>query len=520
MMNRRDFLVTTTSLAGLAACSPRGDDDIALLRVATAGLPDSLDPAIGQLAASALIYKQIHGPLTDYGPDGGLAPGLAESWAVENDGLRWIFTLRENLSWSDGRPLTTEDIVWSARRIVNPASTFAAVGDFYAVVNAQAVLTGDARPDALGVTAIDERRVAFDLTTPVGFFPLLMREFYPFPRHKIESHGSAWTAPDNFVGCGPYVPFRSTALSLELRPNPRAWNPGRAEQIHVESVEDPATRARLFRAGDYDIAEAPLATQVAFLRSQLGDQMRSFAAPKFTYLKCNLDRELTGQLAVRRALELAIDRDFIARELLVNTATATRHIIPGEDYSAVSMMDMRASASAILRDAGLTGANAPHIQLRCLSGDRERIAIALADDWTQIGINVDILATPAADLYPALDGGDYDVALAHFDRGLKTDPNFMMEPFAQGGFADNTFWFGQPGPADEFFSDLIRRARESVESERRSTLYRAAETQMLNQQVIIPLLHERAFWLVANRVEGVSEAIQPMLWRDMALSDT
>tara|TARA_R110002073_G_scaffold252362_5_gene414974 strand:+ start:432 stop:2006 length:1575 start_codon:yes stop_codon:yes gene_type:complete len=519
LIDRRTVVVSGMALAALAGCAPRQSQDGSLLRVAMAGLPDSLDPAIGQLAAAALIYKQIHGPLTDYGPDGGLAPGLAERWTAEDGGRRWVFTLRDGLQWSDGTPLTSEDIIWSARRIVDPASTFASVGDFYAVTNARDVLTGSAAPQDLGVRALDARRVVFDLDTPLGFFPLLLREFYPFPRHAIAAHGPQWVAPENFVGCGPFVPVSGTALSLDLRPNTRAWNPGRADQVHIEAVEDPATRTRLFRAGDYDIAEAPLSTQISMLRRRLGDQVKTYDAPKISYLKINMGRSGTGNPALRQALDLATDRVFLAESLLAGTATPTRHVIPGLPFAPASIDDSREAARQLLANAGLIGDNAPSIQLRCLSGERERLAIALADDWGLIGIEVDILATPAADLYPAIDGGDYDVALAHFDRGLKADPNFMIEPFAPGGFADNTFWFGQPGDADDRFATLIQQARETVDDAARAEAYRSAEAVILEARTIIPLLHEKAFWLVGDRVEGLSERIQPMLWRSVNLID-
>lgn len=502
----------------MSACSPqRRDEDEPILRVAIAGLPDSLDPAIGQLAASALVYKQIHGPLTDYGRDGGLAPGLAESWEASPDARRWTFRLREGLRWSDGTPLTAGDVVWSAQRIVDPASTFAAIGDFYAVRNAPEILRGESGPETMGVRALDDRTVAFDLTAPLGYFPLLMREFYPFPRHVIEEHGQSWVEPEHFVGCGPFILTETGPLSLRLARNPLAWNPARVETVHIEAVEDAATRARLFRAGDYDIAEAPLATQIAMLTERLPYQVLPFEAPKLTYLKVNMGRELTGNPAVRQALDLAIDRTFLAESLLAGTASPTRHIIPGLFFEEGSVRDNRLAARQMLVNAGLTGSNAPRIQLRCLPGERERLAIALADDWGQIGLDVEIFATPPADLYPAIDGGDYDVALAHFDRGLKSDPDFMIEPFTPGGFADNTFWFGRAGDADDDFARLISEARATIDADLRAQAYRAAERVILEARPVIPLLRERAFWLVAERVTGLSAEIQPVLWRGFQL---
>lgn len=486
------------SLAGLSACGqrqsvPEGD----LLRVAIGGMPDSLDPAIGQFATAALVYKQIHGPLTDYGPNGGVVPGLAAHWFANDNATRWTFRLFEGLQWSDGTPLNAEDIVWSARRIVDPASTFAQIGDFYSVLNAPEVLRQEAPPEAMGVRALDPLTVEFEMTAPISFFPLLMREFYPFPRHAIEAHGSGWTRPENFVGCGPFVVSGAGALSLQLRRNPLARNPARIENVHIEAVEDAATRQRLFRAGDYDLADNPMANQIALLREQIGDRLHGYAAPKFTYLKCNMARV---DAVTRQRCAEAIDRAFIADNLLPGVATPTETIIPGSEFTSPTLVTV-----AVQRESG-------PLLLRCLSGERERIAVVVADDLRRAGLEVDILATPATDLYQAVDAGDYDLALAHFDRGLKGEPNFMLEPFAPGQFADNMNWYSSENPASAVFTALIAQARAAVDDEERDALYRAAEAIILEHTVVIPLFHERAFWLISDRVEGLPETIQPMLW--------
>jgi ABC-type transport system substrate-binding protein len=467
-------------------------------------MPDSLDPAIGQFATSALVYKQIHGPLTDYGPEGGVVPGLATDWSANENATRWTFRLREGLQWSDGIPLTAQDVVWSAQRIVDPSSTFAQIGDFYSVVNAPEVLRGEAPPEAMGVRATGPLTVEFELSSPLSFLPLLMREFYPFPRHAIEAHGSGWTRPEHFVGCGPFVVSGAGALSLQLRRNPRAWNPARIENVHIEAVEDPATRQRLFRAGDYDLADNPMANQIDLLRRQIGEQLHAYTAPKFTYLKCNRDRVDAG---TRQRCADAIDRAFIADNLLPGVAAPTETIIPGSEFT-----------SSVLATIAVQREGAP-LLLRCLSGERERIAVVVADDWRRAGIEVDILATPATELYQAVDAGDYDVALAHFDRGLKSEPNFMLEPFAPGQFADNMNWYSSGDAAAADFAAIVERARAAVDRAERDDLYQQAERLILSENIVIPLFHERAFWLISDRVEGLPQAIQPMLWGEAELSD-
>lgn len=494
------------SLAGLSACGqrqsvPEGD----LLRVAIGGMPDSLDPAIGQFATAALVYKQIHGPLTDYGPVGGVVPGLARDWSANGNATRWTFRLYDGLQWSDGTPLNAEDIIWSARRIVDPASTFAQIGDFYSVLNAPEVLRQEVPPEAMGVRALDPLTVEFEMTAPISFFPLLMREFYPFPRHAIEAHGSAWTRPENFVGCGPFVVSGAGALSLQLRRNPLARNPARIENVHIEAVEDAATRQRLFRAGDYDLADNPMANQIALLREQIGDRLHGYAAPKFTYLKVN--RARMTQAMHRAALSYAIDRLFIAENLLPEVAQPTRNIIPGTR----TVTGSGSIPPGALPDRPLL--------FRCLSGERERIAVVLVDDWRRAGFDIELLATPPTELYQAVDAGDYDIALAHFDRGLKSEPNFMLEPFAPGQFADNMNWFGSGDTAASEFAALVERARATVDPEERDSLYAQAERLIISENIVVPLFHERAFWLISDRVGGLSPSIQPMLWGGAELAN-
>ena len=499
MLNRRAVLAATAA-TGLSACSrPAIPED--MLRVATTNLPDSLDPARGEFASAALIYKQIHAGLTEYAPDGGVAPGLAESWDVSPDRLRWTFRLREGLAWSDGHPLTAEDVAWSARRLVDPSQSFANLGDFFTVANARAVLAGALPPDAMGVTARDPRTVEFFLEEPLGLMPLLMREFYPFPRHVIERAGNDWIKPENIVTAGAYTVTGSSQIALDLVKNPHYFGAAAVAipRARIEAVVEDATRMRLFRAGDFDLADRPPANQIGFWRERLGTQFHSFDAPILRYLKVNHARGPLGDVAVRRMLSQAIDRAFLAQEFYAGTAAPTAHVVPG------LVTDAGDPDPAPPVDIGRT------IEIRTTTGEGERLAVAIADDWRRAGVACELLVTYPTDLYQAVDAGNFDIAVASFNRGLKSDPFFMMDPFAPGGFADNFNW------SDPVFGELIDAARQQNEVRARERLYRAAMARLDAEQAVIPLLHERAHWLVSDRIAGIREDVQPMLWRYLSL---
>lgn len=498
------MLAGSAALAtGLQACAPRAVPT-GLLRVATNNRPDSLDPAMGQFAAAALAYKQIHAGLTDYAPDGSLGPGLAERWTVSPDGLRWTFRLREGLRWSDGAPLTAEDVVWSAQRLVNPRESFADLGDFFAVENARAVLDGEQPPEALGVVAVDERTVEFRLTSPLGLFPILMREFYPFPRHVIDAHGQDWTRPDRMVTAGAFTVSAESQQGLTLQRNANYHGADQVmiETIQMDAVREDATRVRLFRAGEYDLADRPPANQIDFLQGELGEQFRSFDAPILRYLKLNHARPELAWRSNRAHLSDSIDREFIAGELFSGTASATQSVIQPGPHTRRTPLFVDTSPPF----------ERP-VQLRSTSGIGERIAVAIAEDWRRVGVEAELLITYPTDLYQAVDAGDFDVAVASFNRGLKSDPFFMLDPFEPDGFASNFNW------EDDEFAHLMNIARRESDPASRGIAYRQAEARLLDDVAIVPLVHERAHWLVGARVTGTREDVQPQLWRNLGLKD-
>lgn len=512
--NRRQFLTLGGSALALTACQPtseRAQDG--LLRVAIETEADSLDPLKGQFAASALLYKQLHAPLTEYAPSGGVAPGLAHSWRSQ-DGHIWQFTLRDGLVWSDGVPLTAEDVVWTAQRAVDPQTGFANLGDFFAVIGAREALAGERPPQDIGVRAPDARTVIFELDRPVGNFPVLMREFYPIPRHAVDAHGADWTRAENWVSAGPYVLAEHAALSYRLVRNPRfaAASSVRIETINVDVIDTPDARARRFRAGDYDLVERPATDQIGFLRDRLGDQLHAFRAPILTYLKVNCEKYHLADPRVRQALSLAIDRQFLNTHFFNGEAYPTIQIIPKPQDAPLPEVQIE-QARALLADAGYSVDTPLRITLRASAGDRDRIAIAILDDLARIGVEGTLLASYPLDLYQAVDGGDFDLALARFDRGLKFDPDFMLQPFARHGFADNTNW---TGALRDQFDDVIDLALAEIDVERRGALFAQAERLCLQAMPNIPLIHENAYWLISDRTQGPS-SIPPQLWRDLSL---
>jgi oligopeptide transport system substrate-binding protein len=262
----------------------------------------------------------------------------------------------------------------------------------------------------------------------------------------------------------------------------------------------------MFQAGDLDLALDPPweALGVPGVAPRIHD------APRLTYLKPNHARPLLSDARVRRALSLAIDRDFITEALYRAYAAPAYTVIPAlPDMTSRMMAQRREEARALIQEAGAEGARFELLQ----SGDeREGLAIALADDWRQIGIETVISRTDATGLYAAVDEGRFDLALARFDRGMKTDAWRYLEPFAPGGFAAN---FGWDSPE---LAAALEAIRAEADPARRDTLAREAEAAIMDaQQAVIPLQHEKAAWLQAPGLRDKADG-QPLFWADLNLS--
>jgi oligopeptide transport system substrate-binding protein len=502
-LSRRHFLLTT-SFAGLLSCSGGGTTS-ETLRIGIGSAPDSFDPAQGQFASAALLYKQLYTPLTNYGFDGGLAPGLAEGWQISDDGLRWTFNLRPDLQWSDGMPITADDVVFSVRRTLDPSSTYADAGDFFLLQNAPAVLAGELPLDQLGVRAFSAGQVEFTFSQPLGVFAELMREFYPAPAHILSNPDSKWPLPPEFVGSGPYLLQSANQQDISLIRNPLAPDPASIAEIYASVVEDAATRARLVRSGDLDLAEDPPANQLQTLTKQSGVKLYGWDAPRFIYLKINHQHPHLADPHVRQALNLAVDRAFIAEDLYLDTAKASDGILPWEMSKAHSYDEKIAQARKLMQQAGLQ--DGITLNLLHSGGFRERIAVILAENWKQIGVTCHLQAADGQGLYAFIDAGEFDLAMASFDRGLKRENWRLIEPFASDGFAANFNWTSAK------YDRAVAAARSEANPVQRDWYAAEAADIIRDEAAIIPLVFERKYWLANPGLSGFSKKATPDQWR-------
>jgi len=283
-----------------------------------AGGPSSIDPARHGDLGSAQYVSQLYETLTAVGPDLAIRPALAESWKVDDGGKRVTFTLRPDLKFSDGSPLTAADVVHSWRRLFTPGNT-SPLGSLIAdVVGARELLSttsGSADPSTLGVRAEGDRTVVVDLERGGGDLPTIVSGA-PFAIVP-PSVGDEEIVPDpgKMIGSGGYTLDRVENDRFVLKANPHYWagTPAIAT-VNMITTLDGQGSVDAFEAGTVDVAPIGWLDQgwIAY-DPALGPSLRSDPALSVSYYGFDTTRAPFDDVRVRRAFAQAVDWRHLAR---------------------------------------------------------------------------------------------------------------------------------------------------------------------------------------------------------------
>jgi oligopeptide transport system substrate-binding protein len=377
------------SLGRLTEAAARTDVKIA------GGAPSSLDPAAQGDVESAGVTAQLFESLTTFDPGLVLRPALAASWDVSDDGKQVVFHLRPNVDFSDGTPITADDVVGSWLRLVDPAApsplSVLLLG-VHGVADRLAGRTSD--PAAVGIHAKDGA-VVVDLDRPGADFPSVVASptFGIVPPSIWREHGAV--PATNQVVSGAYSISAATDTEITFTANPRYWaGPPPITTVHL--IQDIGGRSPVaaFEAGDVDqvAIAANDASWVAY-DPTLGPQLRRIADLSLTYLGFDTSRPPFNDVRVRRAVGEAVDWQRIVTLAASGGEAAADSMVPpgvpgGGDRSWLPSHDPSA-ARQLLSDAGFPGgAGFPAVTLG--AGGAEFAEGIAADLQRELGITVQI----------------------------------------------------------------------------------------------------------------------------------
>ncbi len=239
-------------------------------------------------------------------------PALAKSMEYQNKGQVWIFTLREDVYWTDGVPLDPQQVVDGWERLLNPKTASAYASYLYPIKNAKEYNSGKVKDfSKVGVRVAPDRRIKVELTAPRMFFPFYLTHSntYPIRKDVIEKHGAKWTEPENIVTLGAYtlVHWKHDKLVV-LKKNPSYYGdfPGNAENVSIRIIPEPATALNLFDSGQLDFIDYVPSKQLSALKKR--PEYSEFPSATIQYYGLNTTRPPLDNLKVRQAIALAIDK--------------------------------------------------------------------------------------------------------------------------------------------------------------------------------------------------------------------
>ena len=250
---------TTTTSTPAATATPAAAPEKVVFKVSNSAEPESLDPAKIQGNVEHRLFEGLFEGLIAFDPETAEGiPGVAESWTVSDDGTVYTFKLRQDAKWSDGTPVTANDVVYSWLRELNPetASPYAWFPAMF-LKGGEAYNSGEADSSAVAIKALDDYTFQMELVGPLPYVigALGHYSFGIVPKQAIEKYGDQWVLPGNFVGNGPFVLSEWTPQDkIVMVKSETYWDKDnvKLDEVVFYASDDDNTNYSMYISGDVD----------------------------------------------------------------------------------------------------------------------------------------------------------------------------------------------------------------------------------------------------------------------------
>ena len=509
-------VMTVTMVSGTVMTAAAEEAEGKQLSVQVGPDPETIDPALNSAVDGGNMILHLFEGLLTVDQDGQLAPGQAETWETSEDGLTWTFHLREGLKWSDGTDLTANDFVYSWKRVCDPelaapyAETVLGMVEGY-----DAAIEGDL--DALGVTAVDDLTFEVKLAKPCTYFGELaaFATLSPVQQATVEANGDAWAVEaSTFISNGPfYITEWVPGSHIITSKNPNYWN---ADAIKLGSIkwnliEDSNAAYSAYLNGDVLMIKDVPTEEIPSLEGNEEFHVEPIVGTY--YISYNTQVEPLNDANVRKALNLAIDREYVAGTLMQGTYTAAPNFMGpgwkdtdgsdfyenannGEPYMPVTA-DIE-GALAALEEAGYpNGEGLPVLHyITNDAGYHKVVAEYLQQAWKEIGVTLEVEIVEWSSFTPMRRQGDFEIARNGW-VGDYSDPSNQLELlYSTNGNNDGKY-------SSEAFDAAIDLSRETVDPEERSAALHEAEDIMMADSACCPLAYYNDFWLQSSKITGI-----------------
>ncbi|MDF2587960.1 MAG: peptide transporter substrate-binding protein [Anaerocolumna sp.] len=494
-----------------------GAADDLTINVSVGPEPETLDPTMNTAADGSTYLNHVFEGLMKVDAEANIVQGAAESYEVSEDGLVYTFKIRSDAKWSDGTDLTAEAFVYSWQRLVDPttASDYNYMIDM--VKNANEIMAGTVDKSELGIKAIDSKTLEITLAVATPYFLEICAFPATFPLREdiVSANPDTWFQdPATYIGNGPYVVKtweHQAQIVMEQNPNYYGLADLGPKTINFKLMEDDNTILAAYENGEILFGDSLPSEEIErmtgnglYIEGQLG-----------TYFLClNVEDEALKDANVRKALALAIDRNYLVESVAKGGQQPADTFVPtglsdvdntaefhekAEKWFSVDPANYEANvaeAKQLLADAGYpNGEGFPSIELMINPG-HESIAEAVIYMWQQeLGITATLSSQDWSVFIETRNSGDYQIA-RHGWLADYNDPISFLDMWLTGGGNNDAQW------SNADYDALIAKVKASSDRAERIDLMHQAEAILAKDMPIIPLYFYTDLFLKSDKLQG------------------
>lgn len=465
-------------------------------------------------------FALINEPLVRVDRDFNLLPAAATRWEVTDDGRTWIFHIRPDMIYSDGRPLDARSFVTMFRRWADPATAFDFEWYYRPIKNWGASIAGQMPPDSIGVHAPDELTLTVTTEQPAPYMPGLLSYTWVASEHAIRKYGAAWsTSVETSVSSGPYRLrewIKGHRIVLEPNPHYRGTAKPYLERVvaRLYSAAAPPPFLPAYEAGEVDYVVLTNQAEINRIKSDpaLHDQLNAYVDFATIYLSMNTYEPPFDDLRVRQAFSHAVDQNAIMKSAMRGIGlSASSMLQPGfpssspEAFSHIQKYDPDLARQRLAEAGYPNGKGFPRLDIWVQNTQTHPVKMGAQAIQAMLKQNLNI-----------------EIGVQNIERKVFMEAmNTHRIPLALIGYrydyvdASNllTLWLsnGRHAWRNRRFETLVLEANELVgDATRRTALYREAEQILVSDVAAVFLWHPLLNEMWKPYVRG--EALEPNRW--------
>ena len=517
------FLSAALFVTAFAGCGKKKADGIT---VQIGPNPETLDPALNSAVDGGNMLITLFETLLIIDQDNKVQPGQAEKYEVSPDGLTWTFTMRDGLKWSDGTELNAKDFEYTFKRIAdtNVAAPYAET--VIGMIEGYKEAIDSKNPEKLNVKASDDgKTLTIKLAYPCSYFDKIVAfgTMSPVQKATVEKNGDSWaTKPETYVCNGPYTITEWTpSEKIVCKKNENykgGWDSSKIvnDKLTFLLLEDSSASYTAYTGGTAQLIKDVPTEEIPTLKKDKKDEFNVDPILGTYYLSMNLNKAPFNNKNVRKALSLAIDRDYVANTVMQGTYTPAYNYVGtgvddvetgkflenskaangGKTYISEDYKANLEEAKKALAEAGYPeGKGFPTITYSTNdAGYHKALAEYLQQVYKDLGITMNIDIVDWSSFTPKRRAGEYEMARNGWVMDYN-DASNMIELFVSSN-GNNDGKYNNPA-----FDKAVNDSKVADKTAHFAALHEA-EKIVSEDYGFIPVAYYNDFWLQSTSLKG------------------